>query len=216
MYDPISQEGHYSLCFYNKRSGHADKAWKPSAGGQCGKPEQKRKKAELEKKNQELSYKQTARRKEAGKAFEEWSEEQFLTAGEKKTPLAPSGLVSHLPLDAFEKNLTPDLAGNTADSRLHGKAKPIENAKFKGGLKIEGNGSRDQSFKDPQWNKPFSYGCWVKTANGNQNGAVFAKMDEGNAYRASTFGSKAGSRELTSSTMAGQRSESRRKKADSQ
>ena len=187
MYDPISQEEYYSFyAFYNN---NADPGMQTRRGNQAPvvnveSPEQKRKKAELEKKNQELSYKQTARRKEAGKAFEEWSEEQFLTAGEKKTPLAPSGLVSHLPLDAFEKNLTPDLAGNTADSRLHGKAKPIENAKFKGGLKIEGNGFVEiKSFKDPQWNKPFSYGCWVKTANGNQNGAVFAKMDEGNAYR---------------------------------
>ena len=101
--------------------------------------------------------------------------------GREKIPRALRVGIS-LPLDAFETS--PDLAGNTADSRLHGKAKPIENAKFKGGLKIEGNGFVEvKSFKDPQWNKPFSYGCWVKTANGNQNGAVFAKMDEGNAYR---------------------------------
>lgn len=187
MYDPISQEEYYGFyAFYNN---NADPGMQTRRGNQAPvvnveSSEQKEKKAELEKKNQEISNKQDARRKEARKAFEEWSEEQFLAAGEKKAPLAPSGLISHLPLDTFEKNLTPDLAGNTTDSHLHGKAKAIGNAKFNGGLKIEGNGFVEvKSFKDPQWNKPFSYGCWVKTANGNQNGAVFAKMDEANAYR---------------------------------
>ena len=110
------------------------------------------------------------------------------------------GDISPAPRHLREK-LTPDLAGNTTDSRLHGKAKAIGNAKFNGGLKIEGNGFVEvKSFKDPQWNKPFSYGCWVKTANGNQNGAVFAKMDEANAYRGFDLGSKEANLELTSST----------------
>ena len=187
MYDPISQEEYYSFyAFYNN---NADPGMQTRRGNQAPvvnveSSDQKKKKAELEKKNGEISKKQDARRKVAQKSFDEWTEEQFLNAGEKKTPVAPSGLVSHLPLDNFEKNLTPDIARNTTDCRLHGKAKPIGNAKFNGGLKIEGNGFVElKGFKDPTWNKPFSYGCWVKTSNGNQNGAVFAKMDEGNAYR---------------------------------
>ncbi|MAS79278.1 MAG: hypothetical protein CMI25_02555 [Opitutae bacterium] len=187
MYDPISQEEYYSFyAFYNN---NADPGMQTRRGNQAPvvnveSSDQKKKKAELEKKNGEISKKQDARRKVAQKSFDEWTEEQFLNAGEKKTPVAPSGLVSHLPLDIFEKNLTPDIARNTTDCRLHGKAKPIGNAKFNGGLKIEGNGFVElKGFKDPTWNKPFSYGCWVKTSNGNQNGAVFAKMDEGNAFR---------------------------------
>ena len=187
MYDPISQEEYYRFyAFYNN---NADPGMQTRRGNQAPvvnveSSEQKKKKAELEKKSEEVAKKQNARRKEAQKAFEDWSEEQFLTAGEKKTPIAPSGLISHLPLDNFEKNLTPDIARNTTDCRLHGKAKPIGNAKFNGGLKIEGNGFVEiKGFKDPSWNKPFSYGCWVKTSNGNQNGAVFAKMNEGNSYR---------------------------------
>ena len=187
MYDPISQEEYYSFyAFYNN---NADPGMQTRRGNQAPvvnveSSDQKKKKAELEKKNGEISKKQDARRKIAQKSFDEWTEEQFLNAGEKKTPVAPSGLVSHLPLDNFEKNLTPDIARNTTDCRLHGKAKPIGNAKFNGGLKIEGNGFVElKGFKDPTWNKPFSYGCWVKTSNGNQNGAVFAKMDEGNAFR---------------------------------
>jgi len=187
MYDPISQEEYYSFyAFYNN---NADPGMQTRRGNQAPvvnveSSDQKKKKAELEKKNGEISKKQDARRKVAQKSFDEWTEEQFLNAGEKKTPVAPSGLVSHLPLDNFEKNLTPDIARNTTDCRLHGKAKPIGNAKFNGGLKIEGNGFVElKGFKDPTWNKPFSYGCWVKTSNGNQNGAVFAKMDEGNAFR---------------------------------
>jgi hypothetical protein len=186
-YDPISQEEYFSFyAFYNN---NADPGMQTRRGNQAPvvnveSSDQKKKKGELEKKNEEISKKQDARRKEAQKAFDEWAEEQFLTAGEKKAPLAPSGLVSHLPLDNFEKNLTRDIARNTTDCQLHGKAKPIGNAKFNGGLKIEGNGFVEvKGFKDPEWNKPFSYGCWVKTSNGNQNGAVFAKMDEGNAYR---------------------------------
>ena len=187
MYDPISQDEYYNFyAFYNN---NADPGMQTRRGNQAPvvnveSSEQKSKKLELEKKAEEITKKQDTRRKEAQKAFDDWTEEQFLTAGEKNTPIAPSGLVSHLPLDRFEKNLTPDIARNTTDCRLHGKAKPIGNAKFNGGLKIEGNGFVEvKGFKDPTWNKPFSYGCWFKTSNGNQNGAVFAKMDEGNAFR---------------------------------
>jgi len=187
MYDPISQDEYYNFyAFYNN---NADPGMQTRRGNQAPvvnveSSEQKNKKVELEKKAEEITKKQDTRRQEAQKAFDDWTEEQFLSAGEKKTPIAPSGLVSHLPLDSFEKNLTPDIARNTTDCRLHGKAKPIGNAKFNGGLKIEGNGFVEvKGFKDPTWNKPFSYGCWFKTSNGNQNGAVFAKMDEGNAYR---------------------------------
>ena len=142
-YDPISQEEYFSFyAFYNN---NADPGMQTRRGNQAPvinvvSSAQKKKKTELEKKNEEISKKQDARRKEAQKAFDDWSEEQFLTAGEKKSPIAPSGLVSHLPLDTFEKNLTPDIARNTTDCRLHGKAKPVGNAKFNGGLKIEGNG----------------------------------------------------------------------------
>ena len=94
MYDPISQEEYYGFyAFYNN---NADPGMQTRRGNQAPvvnveSSEQKEKKAELEKKNQEISNKQDARRKEARKAFEEWSEEQFLAAGEKKAPLRPQG-----------------------------------------------------------------------------------------------------------------------------
>ena len=94
MYDPISQEEYYGFyAFYNN---NADPGMQTRRGNQAPvvnveSSEQKEKKAELEKKNQEISNKQDARRKEARKAFEEWSEEQFLAAGEKKPPLRPQG-----------------------------------------------------------------------------------------------------------------------------
>ena len=187
MYVPISQE-EYDL-FYAFYNNNADPGMQTRRGNQAPvinvqSADQRKKKEELEKRDAEISKKQEARRKEARKAFDEWTDEQFLNAGEKKTPVAPAGLVSHLPLDGFEKNLTPDLVRKDSECRLHGKAKPVGGAKFNGGLKIEGNGYLEvKGFKDPQWNKPFSYGCWVKTPNGNQNGAVFAKMDEGNSFR---------------------------------
>ena len=94
MYDPISQEEYYGFyAFYNN---NADPGMQTRRGNQAPvvnveSSEQKKKKAELEKKNQEISNKQDERRKEARKAFEEWSEEQLSAAGEKKLPFAPPG-----------------------------------------------------------------------------------------------------------------------------
>ena len=36
-----------------------------------------------------------------------------------------------------------------------------------------------KDFGDFEWNRPFSYGCWVKAPNGNQNGCILGKMNEG-------------------------------------
>lgn len=186
-YDPISQEEYFQFyAFYNN---NADPGMQTRRGNQAPvvnvvSEEQKKKKVGLEKKNAALSRQQDDRKKQAKGGFEDWVEEQFLNAGEKKNAVAPTGLVSHLPLDSFEKNLTPDLARDTTDCRLHGNAKALKSAKFGGGLKIEGGGFVEvKGFNDPQWNKPFSYGCWVKISNPNQSGAIFAKMDEGNDYR---------------------------------
>ncbi|MGE4551302.1 MAG: DUF1549 domain-containing protein, partial [Opitutales bacterium] len=188
-YDPISQEEYYQFfAFYNNnddpgmqtRKGNQAPVVNVVATGQAEKI------AEIEKQKSELAKKLEARKKDAKSPFDQWAEKQHLeiaNKGEKKL-IEPGGLVAHLPLDSFEKNLTQDLAREKSDCRLHGKAKPIAAAKFGGGLKIEGNGFVEvKEFGDFEWNTPFSYGCWVKTPNGNQNGCVFGKMNEGNNYR---------------------------------
>ena len=51
-------------------------------------------------------------------------------------------------------------------------------------FRVEGNGFINvKGVQPPEWNQPFSFGCWVKPDAGNANGALFSKMDEGNAYR---------------------------------
>ncbi|MDE0575709.1 MAG: DUF1553 domain-containing protein [Opitutales bacterium] len=188
-YDPISQEEYYQFyAFYNN---NADPGMQTRRGNQApvvdvvGQDQQK-KKAEIEKQHKELAKKLDSRKKDAKALFMQWAEEQFLEVvdkGEKK-PLEPGGLVAHLPLDSFEKNLTRDLVREKGENRLHGKAKPVGSAKFGGGLKIEGNGFVEvKNFGDFEWNRPFSYGCWVKAPNGNQNGCILGKMDEGKDYR---------------------------------
>ncbi|MBT5908394.1 MAG: DUF1553 domain-containing protein, partial [Opitutae bacterium] len=149
-------------------------------------PDDDKKKAEIEIQGKELAKKLDARKGQAKKAFEQWAEEQFLEVVEKgeSKPIEPGGIVAHLPLDSFEKTLTKDLVRKQGENKLHGKAKAIGAGKFGGGLKIEGNGFVEvKGFGDFEWNKPFSYGCWVKVPNGNYSGCVFGKMDEGNSFR---------------------------------
>ncbi|MBL61931.1 MAG: hypothetical protein CMI30_00845 [Opitutae bacterium] len=188
-YDPISQKEYYQFyAFYNNNS---DPGMQTRRGNQAPVVNvvdvgQSKKIAAIEKRKDELAKKLQARKKDAVAAFDEWADEQFLEVAEKgeKKPLEPGGLVAHLPLDSFDKNLTKDLVRKQGENKLHGKAKVIGAGKFGGGLKIEGNGFVEvKGFGDFEWNQPFSYGCWIKAPNGNQNGCVLGKMDEGNSYR---------------------------------
>jgi hypothetical protein len=188
-YDPISQEEYYQFyAFYNN---NADPGMQTRGGNQAPVVEvvaqdEQKKKAEIEKQHKELARKLDSRKKDAKAPFVQWADEQFLEVvdkGEKK-PIEPGGLVAHLPLDSFEKNLTRDLVREKGENRLQGKAKAIPSGKFGGGLKIEGNGFVEvKGFGDFEWNRPFSYGCWVKAPNGNQSGCILGKMDEGKAFR---------------------------------
>lgn len=188
-YDPISQEEYYQFfAFYNNNS---DPGMQTRKGNQAPvvnvtNPDNEKKVTSIEDKKKELGKKLDARKKEAKKPFDQWSDEQFLEVAEKgaKKPIEPSGLIAHLPLDSFEKNLTSDLVRKKGENRLHGRAKSTSTAKFGGGLKIEGNGFVEvKDFGNLEWNRPFSYGCWVRAPNGNQNGCVFGKMDKANNYR---------------------------------
>tara|TARA_Y100000588_G_scaffold227062_1_gene240881 strand:- start:212 stop:3346 length:3135 start_codon:yes stop_codon:yes gene_type:complete len=188
-YDPISHKEYYQFyAFYNNNS---DPGMQTRRGNQAPVVNvvdvgQSKKIAAIEKRKDELAKKLQARKKDAVAAFDEWADEQFLEVAEKgeKKPLEPGGLVAHLPLDSFDKNLTKDLVRKQGENKLHGKAKVIGAGKFGGGLKIEGNGFVEvKGFGDFEWNQPFSYGCWIKAPNGNQNGCVLGKMDEGNSYR---------------------------------
>ena len=113
-YDPISQEEYYQFfAFYNNNS---DPGMQTRKGNQAPvvnvtNPDNEKKVTSIEDKKKELGKKLDARKKEAKKPFDQWSDEQFLEVAEKgaKKPIEPSGLIAHLPLDSFEKNLTSDL-----------------------------------------------------------------------------------------------------------
>jgi len=188
-YDPISQEEYYQFfAFFNN---HTDPGMQTRRGNQAPvidviSEEQQKKKAEAEKILQGITQKLEERKKAAIKDFDKWSDEQFLEAstGEKKESIEPAGLIAHLPLDNFEKNLTKDLFRKKGQNRLHGKAKAQEDGKFGGSLKIDGNGYLEiKDFGDLEWNRPFSYGCWVKADNVNKTAAIIGKMDEGKDFR---------------------------------
>ena len=188
-YDPISQEEYYQ--FYAFFNNHTDPGMQTRRGNQSPtieviSEEQKQKKAEAEKQLADLKKKLDERKKAAKKDFDKWSDEQFLEAasGEKKEAIEPAGLIAHLPLDSFEKKLTKDLVRKKGNNSLKGNAKAQEDGKFGGSLKIDGNGYLEiKDFGDLEWNRPFSYGCWVKADNVNKTVALIGKMDEGKDYR---------------------------------
>ena len=72
-------------------------------------------------------------------------------------------MIAHLPLDNFTNNKTIDLVRETDSCQLQGNAKIIGQAKFGGGIKIEGNGFLEvKNFGNLEHNQSFSYGAWVK------------------------------------------------------
>ncbi|MFP6854709.1 MAG: DUF1549 domain-containing protein, partial [Opitutales bacterium] len=160
-YDPISQKEYYQFyAFYNNNS---DPGMQTRRGNQAPVVDvppagQAEKIAAIEIKKDALAKKLEARKKNATSPFEQWADEQFLETKQDKPPAEPGGLVAHLTLDSFEKNLTKDAKRSKGENRLHGKAKAIAAGKFGGGLKIEGNGFVEvKGFGDFEWNKPFSY-----------------------------------------------------------
>ena len=188
-YDPISQEEYYH--FYAFFNNHTDPGMQTRRGNQnpvieVVSEEQQKKKAVAQEKVDAITKKLDDRKKAARGDFDIWADEQFLeiASGEEKEPIEPAGLVAHLPLDSFEKNLTKDLVRKKGQNRLHGKAKAQKEGKFGGSVKIEGNGFVEvKDFGDFEWNRPFSFGCWLKTDKGNLGGGIFSKMDESNSFR---------------------------------
>ena len=186
-YDPISQEEYFQFyAFYNN---NADPGMQTRRGNtapmlEIVSPERKKQLEDLTQKQKDLAAKMNARKKQATPQFAKWLEEATSNLDEYNSAQEPTGLIAHLPLDEFIDNKTVDLVRETNACQLQGKAKVVGQAKFGGGIKIEGNGFLEvKNFGNLEHNKSFSYGAWVKIPRENFGGAIFAKMDEGNGFR---------------------------------
>ena len=186
-YDPISQEEYFQFyAFYNN---NADPGMQTRRGNtapmlEIVSPEKKKQLQDLTRKQKDLVAKMNARKKQATPQFAKWLKEATSNPDEYNSAKEPTGLIAHLPLDEFIDNKTVDLVRETNACQLQGKAKVVGQAKFGGGIKIEGNGFLEvKNFGNLEHNKSFSYGAWVKIPRENFGGAIFAKMDEGNGFR---------------------------------
>ena len=186
-YDPISQEEYFKFyAFYNN---NADPGMQTRRGNtapmlEIVTPERKKQLEDLTTKQKDLAAKLNNRKKEAFPQFLKWAKEATAKLDENKSVLEPTDLVAHLPLDDFTNNKTVDLVRESNSCQLQGNAKIIGQAKFGGGIKIEGNGFLEiKDFGNLEHNKSFSYGAWVKIPRDNFGGAILAKMDEGNDFR---------------------------------
>jgi hypothetical protein len=183
-YDPISQKEYYQFfAFFNN---NADRG-KQSRGGNAPPminviaPNNLKQQKDAEAKVKAANQKLAERKKNAGSDFEKWA----IEAAKKITdpPEEPSGLFAHLPLDEFKDRKSADLVNAKNEVKWEGKGRTVS-GKIASAFRVEGNGFVNvKGIKPPEWNQPFSYGCWVKPDAGNANGAVFSKMNEGNAYR---------------------------------
>ena len=183
-YDPISQREYYQFfAFFNN---NADKG-KQSRGGNAPpmvaviSPDKLKQQKDAEANVKAANQKLTNRKKNAGPDFEKWAIEAAKKIGDQ--PEEPSGLFAHFPLDEFKDRKSTDLVNAKNEVKWEGGGKNVA-GKFGSAFRVEGNGYVNvKGITPPEWNQPFSYGCWVKPDAGNANGAIFSKMNEGNAFR---------------------------------
>ncbi len=183
-YDPISHKEYYQFfAFFNN---NADSG-KQTRGGNAPpmvnvvSDEQQKLRDAAQARVMSATTKLAARKKAAQPDIEKWVIAAALN--NQKQPPEPEGLIAHLPLDDFKGRNTAELVSKKTAAKLEGGAQACD-GKFSGGLRVVKSGFVNvKGITPPEWNKPFSYGCWVKPDAANANGAIFSKMNEGNAFR---------------------------------
>lgn len=183
-YDPISQKEYYQFfAFFNN---NADSG-KQTRGGNAPpmvdvvSKENLNKRKIAEAKIKTAEKKISDYKKTVDSAFSQWAVEAAKNIGDK--PKEPTGLFAHLPLDEFKDRKAVDLINEKNEVKWEGGGRTVD-GKFSGAFRVEGNGYVNvKGIKPPEWNHPFSYGCWVKPDSGNANGAIFSKMNEATAFR---------------------------------
>ena len=183
-YDPISHKEYYQFfAFFNN---NADSG-KQTRGGNAPpmvdvvSKENLAKRQAAEAKVKAANNKIAAHRKSVQDVFEKWTAEAAKNVDAQ--PQEPAGLLAHFPLDAFKDRKGTDLVNEKNEVKWEGGGRTVTGQSGQA-FRVESNGFINvKGVQPPEWNQPFSFGCWVKPDAGNANGALFSKMNEGNAYR---------------------------------
>lgn len=183
-YDPISHKEYYQFyAFFNNNADSGKQTRNGNAPPMVNviSRENIAKREAAEAKVKATNDKITAHRKGVQAAFEKWAIEAAKNVGEQ--PQEPAGLIAHFPLDAFKDRKGVDLVNDKNEVKWEGGGRSVSGQTGQA-FRVEGNGFINvKGVKPPEWNQPFSFGCWVKPDAGNANGALFSKMNEGNAFR---------------------------------
>ena len=187
-YDPISQKEYYEFfAFFNNNADSGKQTRNGNAPPMVNvvSPDNQAKLKLAEERIKTLDRQLAEHKRNAGPSFEKWATAAAKNLGKK--PVEPSGLMAHLPLDVFKGRKTADVVNEKATANWEGGGRTI-GGKFGGAFRVEGNGFINvKGIQPPEWNQPFSFGCWVKPDAGNASGALFSKMNEANAFRGFDF-----------------------------
>ena len=183
-YDPISHKEYYEFfAFFNN---NADSG-KQTRGGNAPpmvdviSKESQAKRQAAEAKLKASNEKIAAHRQGVQGAFEKWIGEAAKNVDAQ--PNEPAGLLAHFPLDEFKDRKGADFVNEKNEVKWEGGGRTVAGQSGQA-FRVEGNGFINvKDVQPPEWNQPFSFGCWVKPDAGNANGALFSKMNEGNAFR---------------------------------
>ena len=183
-YDPISHREYYQFyAFFNNNADSGKQTRNGNAPPMVNviSRENIAKRQAAEAKVKAINEKISTHRKGVQDAFEKWAIEAAKNVTEQ--PKEPAGLLAHFPLDAFKDRKGVDLVSDKNEVKWEGGGRTVGGQTGQA-FRVEGNGFINvKGVKPPEWNQPFSFGCWVKPDAGNANGALFSKMNEGNAFR---------------------------------
>lgn len=195
-YDPISQEEYYQFfAFFNvssdggmqtRRGNAAPTMDIPDPDKQARLPQVEKQLAEKKKQVETLVA-------NCGPALQRWLEQ--VQSEEKEAVTYPEGNVLYLPLIEGSKNKTKSAIPLASAHEPESEPVDLITATLKGKVEwIPDRGDYTLKFNGSNWldvgpvadferTDAFSYGGWIKPAKSNGQGALIAKMDDGNKYR---------------------------------
>lgn len=190
-YDPVTMRDFYSLfAFLNSMDG-------PDMDGNRKDPPPVMKVATVEQKAQlkalraQITKLQEAQKQRAAQAdtdFARWLtkvEEERRSVASPLQQVSTEGLAGYYPLDDKAGSLASNAVSKVPALQVHIRGNPQWVAgKFGGAVRLDANTfleMGDARQFDFERDRPFSYGGWVKLANGN--GTLISKMEDANAFR---------------------------------